>query len=173
MRGFSRIGQCFALIGKHDVHIFHNQLVEEVTFGFHHIVACHVETNLKSFFLGQLYGAQHQVMVLQKIAFNIEIIISGKHFTRQVFCSQCGSCSQISTERTLSIGRNESRRNARRQIAGGQQGIYPALTKGIAKESSCLVLTYLSDKSGIGSQCGQCTDRIAGRTTGRAMNLHP
>ena len=34
-----------SIVGTEPIHLLvHNQLVEEVTFGFHHIVACHVDT---------------------------------------------------------------------------------------------------------------------------------
>lgn len=97
------------------------QFLKELAVLLDNVEAGQVDAHLQPGTVRQVDSAAYERVVLNQIAFDVEIIIAFEPFSLNIVGCECGGSPQVRAKGALSVGCNKGRSYPRRQLFGMEQ----------------------------------------------------
>ena len=97
-------GLGLGLVREDDVHVVFHEVVEEGVIGFHDIVGGHVDGDDAAGGLGEPDGLGDELLVLDEVAFDVEVVVALEHLGDQVVRTHLEGSAHVVGEGTLGVG---------------------------------------------------------------------
>ena len=135
--------------------------MEESQVGIHHIVGSHIDGDGAAGRLGQSGCLGNEFLVLDQIAFNVEIIVPFEEGGLQVFRAQFQGGAHIVCESSLRIGSGDEYHAPAAGLGPIKHlGTYSVLLHSAFEQVSEVVVSYFSQEAGFHSEDGGTGDGV-------------
>ena len=145
--------------------------MEKGVVGFHHIVGSHIDGDDAAGLPGQPGGLGNQFLVLDQIAFDVEIVVAPELFRRQVFGAQLQRGAHIIGKSPFGIGSGDENHTA----AAGLLAVehlrpHPVLLHRAFEEVPQIVVSDFAQKARRHPEDGGAGNGIGGRSSGDILD---
>ena len=164
-------GLGFALVGKDYVHVILYQVVEEGTVGFHHVVGGHVYGDGAAGGFGKAGSLGDKFLVLDQIAFYVEVVVAFELLRAQVFRAQLQGGAHVIGEGALCVGAGD-KHHAPAAGLGAVEHLRPdtVLLHGALEEVAKVIVAYLSQEAGRHAEDSRAGDGIGRTAAGNVLD---